>query len=182
MRAIKVTHRAVFRQPIGALNPMGCKLPGPFPVELFQRGPHWFAREIASPKPQEYKRLTKMESLSEMKRQVEESFESQSEAWQIWGDPLTPSEKLDQRPRDGSWERLLTPYDILHIGKGKFAAYEPEDRTHIINGKTITAKTRVPPTACGLNLPAKCLIDNLANVEPSCHECAEVWRREYQGK
>ena len=45
MRAIKVTFRAVFRQPIGALNPMGCKINAKFPVEIFGEGERALARK-----------------------------------------------------------------------------------------------------------------------------------------
>src|ERR1017187_9812623 len=46
VRAIKVTYRAIFEQPIGALNPMGLKLPGDIPVELFGGPTRWQARPL----------------------------------------------------------------------------------------------------------------------------------------
>ena len=84
MRAIKVTYRAVFQQPIGPeLNPMGLKLPGTFPVEIFSRGEYWLVREIASARRQVYERLGKFVSLDAAKFGVRQVFQNMIESWQI---------------------------------------------------------------------------------------------------
>jgi hypothetical protein len=178
MRAIKVTYRAVFQQPIGPeLNPMGLKLPGTFPVEIFSRGEQWLAREIASARRQVYDRLGKFVSLDAAKFGVKQVFEKQIADWQIWGIPPFGTQK------DGMYvDRLLTPYDISDMGHGKFAWIDPEDRTHILHGPLIDPKAKVPNAACGASVNAKAFISTKANVEPSCRECAEVWRREYRNK
>lgn len=174
MRNIKVTFRAVFQQPIGVLNPMGLRMSAQVPVEVFQRGAHWYAREIEFVR--EFTRLGRFDSAEHAKQGVYDAFETTVQDWQVWG----------TMPGDGvtalAVERLLTPYDVADLGDGKFAAYEPKDRTHIIHAPSIPPGARIPPAACGAILDAKCFISTKANVEPSCKECAEVWRREYQGK
>jgi hypothetical protein len=79
-------------------------------------------------------------------------------------------------------ERLVTPYDVVSCGSGKWAALDAEDRTHIIHAQTIPPGARIPPAACGAQVNAKAFISTKANVEPSCRECAEVWKREYRNK
>jgi hypothetical protein len=178
MRSIKVTYRAVFQQPIGALNPMGAKLPGAFPVEIFQRGASWLAREIQSPRRNVYEKLLgKFASLEHAKAEVCRSFEKQMQDWQIWGTP----------PQDGpalsdalSIERMLTPDEICDLGNSQFGWIQAEDRTHILHGPLIDPKLKVPNAACGAQVNAKCFISTKANVEPTCKVCAEVWRKEYQ--
>ena len=185
MRAIKVTHRAVFQQPIGPeLNPMGLKLPGPFPVEIFSRGEYWLVREIASARRQVYERLQKFSSLDAAKFGVRQVFQKQVADWQVWGIPPfgTQAAMKDLNSNGKSVERLLTPYEILDIGKGKWAWIDPEDRTHILHGPLIDPKAKVPNAACGAQVNAKCFISTKANVEPSCRECAEVWKKEYRNK
>jgi hypothetical protein len=189
MRAIKVTYRAVFQQPIGPeLNPMGLKLPGTFPVEIFSRGEsNWLVREIASAYRREYKRLGKFVSLDAAKFGVRQVFEKQSQDWQIWGIPpmgATLTARLGEalNPLPKPMERLLAPYEIADLGNGKWAWIDPEDRTHILHGPLIDPKAKVPNAACGASVNAKCFISTKANVEPSCRECAEVWKREYRNK
>jgi len=171
VRSIKVTFRAVFEQPIGLLNPMGMRLPGPQPVEIFGNGERWQVREISSPRRQIFEKLGRFGSVEHAKSEVQEVFERMRQPWQIWG--TMPQEKS---------ERILTPYDVVDLGKGKWAAIDVEDRSHIIHAPTIPAGARVPPAACGASVNAKCFISTKANIEPSCRECAEVWRKEYQGK
>ena len=176
MRAIKVTFRAVFEQPTGPLNPMGIKLPGPQPVEVFGQGERWQAREIASPRRQIYTKLGSFSSLAHAKDEVEHAFQKQIEAWQPWGTvPSNGQTSLTE-------ERMLTPYDFADLGSGKFGLIQDEDRTHIIHAQTIPPGARIPPAACGAQVNAKCFISTKANVEPSCKGCAEVWRREYRDK
>jgi hypothetical protein len=171
MRSIKVTFRAVFRQPIGLLNPMGVKIAGPQPVEIFGEGERWKAREIASPRHVVYDRLGRFVSLGHAKSTVESSFEERLESWQMWG----------KGPNDAN-EKLLTAYEVADMGDGKFGWIQEEDRTHIIHAPTIPPGARIPPAACGIMVNAKCFINNRANVRPSCRECAVIWEREYKDK
>ena len=173
MRTIKVTYRAIFEQPTGILNPLGMRLPGTFPIELFQWGKQWQAREIATARRNVYERLGKFVSLDHARREVEQSFERRLQDWQIWGTPL-------DGPGIGI-ERMLTPYDISDLGNGQFGWVEPEDRTHIMNPQW-TGPERVPPSACGLKLNAKVFISHFANIRPTCKGCADIWEREYKGR
>jgi hypothetical protein len=171
MRAIKVTYRAIFEQPIGALNPMGLKLPGLCPVEIFGQGEKWQAREIGSPGRAIYTKLYKSTTPIQGMACVEQAFERRIEPWQIWGTP--PGE---------SHERMLIADEIVDVGGGRMAWKDPEDYTHIIHAQTIPPGARIPPAACGAQVNTKCFISTKANVEPSCKGCAEVWRREYRNK
>ena len=170
MRSLKVTYRAVFQQPIGPeLNPMGLKLPGTFPVEIFGNGERWQAREIASTKRRVYERLGRFSTADAAKFGVEQVFERRTEPWQLWATMQ-------------GVERLVTPYDVVSCGNGKWAALDAEDRTHILHGPLIDPKAKVPNAACGASVNAKCFISTKANVEPSCRECADVWKKEYRDK
>jgi hypothetical protein len=167
MRAIKVTYRAVFEQPIGKLNPMGARLPGPVSIEIFGSGERWQAREIAGGI---LTRLGKLGPTSYAQSEVAAVFERQTQAWQMWGTP--PGETA---------ERMLTPEELADIG-GKVFFKQAEDYTHIIHAQSIPPGARIPPAACGAQVNAKCFISTKANVEPSCKGCAEVWKREYRNK
>lgn len=176
MRAIKVTFRAVFENPIGALNPMGLKIPGPQPVEIFGQGERWQVRAISSPRRQVFEKLGRFSSVEHAKSGLSEVFEKMLEPWQLWGTVAGDGD------RSLAVERILTPYDVVSLGNGKWAALDPEDRTHIIHAQTIPPGAKIPPAACGASVNAKCFISTKANIEPSCRGCAEVWRKEYQGK
>jgi len=176
MKALKVTFRAVFEQPQGLLNPMGVKLPGPFPVEVFGQGDKWQAREIATPRHQVYEKLGRFASLAHAKNKVQGAFTKQVQPWQPWGSVPTNG------PSALAEERMLTPYDFVDCGNGKFGLMQDEDRTHIIHAPTIPPGARIPPAACGAKVNAKCFISTKANVEPTCRGCAEVWRKEYKDR
>jgi hypothetical protein len=169
VRAIKVTFRAVFENPIGALNPMGLKLPGPQPVEIFGQGARWQVREIASPRRQKYEKLGHFDSIEHAQAALKDVFSKMLEPWQLWG-------------AVAGQERMLMPYDVVSLGSNKWAALDDEDRTHILHGPLIDPKAKVPNAACGVSVNAKCFISTKANIEPSCRKCAEVWRKEYQNK
>jgi hypothetical protein len=171
MRAIKVTFRAVFEFPIGKLNPMGLRIPGPQPVEIFGSGERWQVREIASPRRQVYAKLGRFVSLAHAKREVQEAFQQFREPWQPWG-----------KPPNSPVEIMLTPYELADLKDGKFAWIDDEDRTHIIHAPTIPPGAKIPPAACGAQVNAKCFISTKANIEPTCRGCKEVWKREYKGK
>jgi len=176
MKSLRVSFRAVFEQPIGALNPMGARLPGPQAVEIFGNAGKWQAREIATPRRQVYTKLGKFASLTHAQSEVAGAFEKQLQPWQPWGTV----------PADGrtalTEERMLTPYDFVDCGDSTFALMQDEDRTHIIHAPTVPAGARIPPAACGAQVNAKCFINTRANIEPTCRGCAEVWRKEYRGK
>jgi hypothetical protein len=168
VRAIKITYRAVFQQPIGLLNPMGLGIPGAISVEIFQRGETWQARSLETEFT--YVKLGRFASADHGRTAVGESFQECLEPWQAWGKPPNELEP-----------RMLTPYDIADLGESRFAWIEDEDRTHIIHQPSLPPGQRVPSAACGASVPAKCFINNLANVEPTCKGCAEVWKEHYTG-
>jgi len=170
VRAIKVTFRAVFRQPTGALNPGGFKIAGPVAVELFGSDKRWQARELSQANV--FTRLGRFTSLEHAKSTVAASFQERLEPWQMWGKP----------PDECGVEIQLTPYEVADLGEGKFGWLQDEDRTHILHGPLIDPKAKVPNAACGAQVNAKCFISTKANVEPTCRGCKEVWEREYKSK
>jgi hypothetical protein len=170
MRTIRVTYRAVFRQPIGELNPFGSKIPGEFPVEIFGAGEKWQARTVAA-QPVVYKKLYHFTDAIQGMMEVERNFQERLEPWQVWG-----------KPHNELQERMLDPSEICDLKGGKMGWKDPEDFTHILHAPTIPPGAHVPPAACGVQVNAKCFINNRANVEPTCKACAEVWRREYQNR
>jgi hypothetical protein len=176
MRAIKVTFRAVFQQPIGKLNPMDVKLPGPHPVEIFGNGDRWQVREIASPRRQKYEKLGHFDSIEHAQAALKDVFSKMLEPWQLWGTVAGDGQNAL------AVERMLTPYDVVSLSSGKWAALDDEDRTHILHGPLIDPKAKVPNAACGASVNAKCFISTKANVEPTCRPCKEVWEREYKDK
>jgi hypothetical protein len=177
VRAIKVTFRAVFQQPIGKLNPMGARISAKVPVEIFGSGERWQAREI--PGGNVFTRLGRFISLDHAKREVETSFEKLLQDWQVWG---TPPIEMRGNQQIGGHEQMLTPYEVADLGEGKFGWIQDEDRTHIIHAQTIPPGAKIPPAACGAQVNAKCFISTKANIGPSCRECKEVWEREYKDK
>lgn len=170
MRTIKVTYRAIFAQPIKLLNPFESKIGGQFPVEVFHHGGKWQARTLTTP-PIVYKKLGKCESADAARIAVEDNFQERLEPWQVWGKP--PNEFI---------ERMLLPSEIADLGNGKTGWKQAEDYTHIIHAPSIPPGAHVPPAACGATVKAECFISTKAYIEPTCKGCAEVWRREYQGK
>lgn len=169
MKQINVTYCAIFRQPIGKLNPAGLRMNVECPVELFCKGDKWRLREISSPKRVVYEKLGEFSSAAQGKEITEASFESQVEGWQMW------------TKRDGA-NVQLSPEEVAELPDGKIALKELEDYTHIIHAPQLNAKERIPRAACGASVDTKCFINNRANVEPTCRGCADVWKREYQGR
>ena len=171
MRAIHVTFRALFEGPLGVLNPMGLKIPGTHPVEIFGSGERWYARELASRARHTYNKLGTFMSVEHAKREIPRHFARQVEEWQTWGIPPNADHKS-----------MLTPYEVADLGRGKFGWIQDEDRTHIIHAPSIPPGAKVPPAACGAQVHARCFISTKANIEPTCRSCAEVWRKEYKNK
>src|SRR5512143_2293196 len=124
MRRIQVTYRAVFAQPQGDLNPMGLKLNGPCPVEVFGNGDKWKVRELASPARRVYERLKTWPSAESAQRICEASFTTQLEPWQTWGTPPLSS------------ERMLSPDEITVLADRTYFK-ETEDYTHILHAPAI---------------------------------------------
>lgn len=184
MRAIKVSYRAVFEQPIGVLNPMGLKLPGPCAIEVYGTGDRWKVRTLTGV---QFKKLGEHPGASAAMHVVQECHAKQLEPWQMWGTPPSPADP----PAGYDFNaRLILPAEVKALVKeGIERVYwlEPEDFTHIIhapNVKLPDGKIRgadwIPPAACGAHVKVDHFINNKANVEPTCKGCALVWREHYQ--
>ncbi len=176
MRTIRVTYRAVFAGPKPPINPSNWHIPGTFPVEIFQSGSHWKAREIATARRVVYTMLMDFGSAESGQKVVERAFATRLQDWQIWGTPpssLLPAGFIAQ-------ERILVPgVDICDCGNGEWGWYGPEDRTHIARPNAPTAHGKAQ-AACTAVVSTKIIVSTRANVEPSCPECAEIYRKEFQ--
>jgi hypothetical protein len=171
MRAIRVTFRAVFANPLPPINPSGWPMRGQFPVEIFGDGQHWKAREIATPRREVYKKLMDFGNVESGMRVVEAAFGEKVQDWQLWGMPPDP---------EVAEERILLPHEVCDLGNGKWGWYTAEDRTHISTGGGIHhGKATV---ACGAQVPPKIVISTKANIEPTCPKCAEVYQKEFANR
>jgi hypothetical protein len=175
MRSIRITYRAMFEQPTGALNPLNLKLPGRFPVEIFGNGEQWKAREIASPRRVVYERLSRFTSPDAGKQIVEASFTRKVEDWQMWGtEPVEPGGEVKD-------ERIMIPgVDLVDLGGNAWGYYMPADRTHISTSGPRTDSTAT--AACGATVSFKIVVSTRANVEPTCPKCAEIYKQRYASK
>ncbi len=165
VKTIPITYRAIFEQPTGPLNPIGAKIPGPQPIEVFRKAGFWYARELSTSKRNVFVRLGNWSNHAAALRGVEESFVRRLQSWQVWG-----------TPPDSPVECPLTPDQFEDLGDGKAGWYESRDRTHIMHKSD---GSRKPPAACGATDTGN-FISNRANVEPSCKECAKVWKEHYK--
>ncbi len=176
LKQIKVSYRAVFAQPTGVLNPMQLKLPGPCPVEIFGSGATWQARELITARRAVYEKFKRFSSAQNAMEVIGAAFAEQLRPWQMWG--AVPADSSERK----SVERLIEPDEIKLLNDGKVLWKEPDDYRHIIHAPTLPPGERVPSAACGARVRADSFINNKANIEPTCKACAEVWKREYQGK
>jgi hypothetical protein len=126
-----------------------------------------------------YDRIGKFASLDDAKQRVQMCFKKMVEPWQIWGiPPQSPAEFANTPAR----ERMLLPDEICSLGGDVFGWYTAEDQTHIIHAPVMVASVRETTAACGRRLAVKHFISNLANIRPTCKECAEIWEKEYKGR
>ena len=167
VRVIKISFRAIFEGPKGALNAMGLKMPGRFAVEVYQATPgKWKAREIDTPARRVHERLRAFANATDGKRIVEANFDNQVEPWQMWGIP--PGE-------NSTGPRLLLPEEIHECAGGVYQFRGPEDFTHIgteIHGNNVT-------TLCDARVSHKLIVSTRANIAPSCPTCAKRYAEEF---
>jgi len=123
MKLIRVTYRATFQQPKqGPLNPMGCKITSPIPVEVYAAtitGSKWLARTIPlsnwdAPKPETWP-LQHGATAEQMRLNVAEAFETQLTPWEMWGNP----ERITGLPR------LLQPEEVKIRENGQVYFKDP---------------------------------------------------------
>lgn len=179
MRQIKVVWRGIFREPIGALNPLGLKMPVTCKVEVHGSKDKWQARNIDGGKPVPYTRLGSHPGALTMRNAVEAAFRSVVEPWQLWGEIPGDKEHVPEwrMLQDHEWKEMTD--------KGGYRAIfllTPEDYTHILHSPNVRPDAKVPNAACGADVPPNAFINNKANVRPTCEKCAEVWEKHYQTK
>jgi hypothetical protein len=88
LRPLKVTYRAVFKGPAGALNPMNLKLNICMTIELYMaRKDVWKGRELDTGHKRTIEPVKDCGTLQSAKNRVVELFQEQCQPWQMWGDP-----------------------------------------------------------------------------------------------
>jgi hypothetical protein len=87
LRPLRVTYRAVFKGPVGALNPMNLKLNVCMTIELYMaRRDVWKARELDTGHKRTIEPVKDCGTLSSAQNRVKELFQEQCQPWQMWGD------------------------------------------------------------------------------------------------
>lgn len=162
MKLLKITHRAVFRFPRqGPINPMGLRLPGDFPVEVYEaRASQWAARR---PDNRAALKIPASASVESAKEAVARAFESKHSEWAMY-----------------AGGELIEPAAVHIASDGRVYAYEPEDFTHTIhpdgsvvlrNGGTEPDR-RLSRAACGGEFKHDRFASLHAGPPPTCKACA----------
>lgn len=121
MKPIRVTYRAVFRSPLGPLNPLGVNIPVAMTVEVYEARPQvWKAREKDTGKDRTLPIPSQPDALGAM-LQIGKFFKEQCQDWQMWGSAWT----------DTTPPRILYPQDVVIDEAGKVRLIEPEDGTEV---------------------------------------------------
>lgn len=127
MKPIRVTYRAVFRQPIGPLNPMNLKMPVSMTIELYEApGKRWKARECDTGKKRPIEPAGESANLQSAQEAVKGLFQECLLPWQMWGDPsmAIPVELIGE-PRYKPGLRVIQPEEV-EIRDGKVYFKLPE--------------------------------------------------------
>lgn len=176
MPTARLMHRATFEFPIGQLNPMGLRIPGPQIVEIFSAGKvselRWEARAVipGRPKPVPYTKLGSWPNESMAKHGVAKVFERMLEDWTTWA-----------VPPESACARQISMAELKQNGNGWRWA-DPGDFTHIIHAATMLPNERIPRAACGEKIDVKLFVRNVGTVPPSCPKCNDVYQAEYVAK
>jgi len=156
MRALKVTYRAVFRQPLGALNKLGVRLACDIPVEIYQSVDKWIARRPGT--RSDFVEIPAAMSQESMKTSVQQSFETQVSEWQMY------------KP-DGE---VVQPGETKVNGNGTVMLLEPEDFTHIQHPDPACApeNKKLARARCGGTFKHQAFASTLENAPPpTCAIC-----------
>lgn len=155
MRALKVTYRAVFRQPLGELNKLGVRLACDIPVEIYQRVDKWIARRPLGP---EFVEIPPALSQESMRTNVERCFETRvNNGWEMFGpdgQPILPSQ--------------------VHVTDGRVMLLEPEDFTHVQNpnAEDQPENKKLARARCGGVFKHQAFASTLENAPPpTCTVC-----------
>lgn len=92
LKPMRVTYRGVFRSPIGAMNPLGLKIPVAMTIEVYNskmsdKEACWKARELDTPKKRTLDAIRSGQSCQGAQEAVKAAFQEQCQEWQMWGTP-----------------------------------------------------------------------------------------------
>lgn len=157
MKAIKVTYRATFEQPIGKLNPGGFKFKCAVDVEVYEsKAGQWSARRPGTTNV--FAEIPVSQSSEGAQTAAAACFESRLHGWRMFhgGEPLDPK-------------------DIKIQPDGRILMYEPDDFTHIGHPDGAGTDKRKARAACGLTFEYSRFASALENAPaPTCTLCAAV--------
>lgn len=162
MKAIRVSYRAVFRQPIGRLNPAGFKMPAEVRIEVFGTGEHWKARNLDTGSIIGAKAPTPLRA----QQSIAECFAEQIAEWQMWAPAGENGAEIE-----------VNPDQIIDLDNGRYQIRGPEDLTHIAPAGEYSPRKMT--AACGATIAGKNVISIRANVTPTCQKCAEIYLQEH---
>lgn len=132
MRPLRVTYRAVFRSPLGPLNPLGVHIPVSMTIEVYEARPQvWKSREKDTGKDRGMDSIPAGSSAAEAQANVRKCFKEQNQDWRMWGSEYA----ADAKPR------ILYPKDVVVKPDGKVCLIEPEDSTEV-GDKPATKRTK----------------------------------------
>ena len=153
MKRLKVVYRALFRQPIGALNKLGAKITCPVPVEARPVADAWIA--AAPNSTAVFEAIPRAASADSLKASVAEYFEEKLSDWVM----LLP---------DGT-QPVMTS---LVIRDGAVFQMEPEDYTHIQNSQRPPSSKNLAYALCGGEFRHVKFASTLENAPPpTCEIC-----------
>ncbi len=160
MKAIKVTYRAEFQQPLGGLNPLGVTLKAPIAVEVFETSNSvWRLRRPDTTTV--FEPITGYESAqSACEDLVPAWFQKRLTGWVMcWqGKPLLKGEYIEKQ--------------------GRFYLLEAEDFTHIQKpGPGPDTKHKLALALCGNEFKFSAFASTLENAPPpTCKTCAAMYQ------
>jgi hypothetical protein len=167
MKAIRVTYRATFRQPIGALNPGGFKFNAAVDVEVFEsKAGQWSTRRPGTTSV--FKEIPTSVSSEGEKALAGSSFAEVVSDWRMFyqDNPLNAEVKIQP--------------------DGRILMFEPDDFTHIGHPDGAGADKKKARAACGMSFEYSRFASALENAPPpTCAICAaalKATRHHQEGK
>ncbi len=158
---MKVTFRAEFAGPKGALNPAGFKFSAaaaPTSIEIFDYAGKWYAGVAPATKATAYK-LEAQPTHGCARDMVAACFERQVSAWRMF-DPAT--------------NQYIDPDSVVENPQGKFAK---KVLTHIARADQNGMPGNYFKTECGETVHAHQIRSKRGETPPDCPGCKTAWEQ-----
>jgi hypothetical protein len=155
MKAIKVTYRATFRQPIGKLNPGGFKFNSDVDVEVFEsKAGQWSTRRPGTTSV--FKEIPTSVSSEGEKALAGSMFNEVVREWRMFYQ-----------------DKALNAAEVKLQPDGRILMFEPDDFTHIGHPDGAGTDKKKARAACGVSFEYSRFASALENAPPpTCAICA----------